>query len=100
MRALRAVLPFALVACFVVRAFAVEGNWTGVLAPAPADAKEGVVATLTIKEGDKDVVMNLTAEGDVAKTLKEWAAKGAKATVRGNNPDKATIKVSKVEKAE
>jgi hypothetical protein len=99
-RLFRVVLPISLVIFIASQSHAIEGNWTGTLGPAPAGAKEGVVATITFKEGNKDVVLNLRADGDVAKTLKDWAAKGVKATVRGNMPDETSIKVRKVEKAE
>jgi hypothetical protein len=90
---------FALMAAQVTAEDKVE-SWTGTLAAAPADAKAGVVATLTVKDGDKDVAVSLWAEGDTAKELKEWAAKGAKAKVTGTKVDATNVKVTKVEKAE
>jgi hypothetical protein len=90
---------FALMAAQVTAEDKVE-TWTGTLAAAPADAKAGVVATLTVKDGDKDVAVSLWAEGDTAKELKEWAAKGAKAKVTGTKVDATNVKVTKVEKAE
>jgi hypothetical protein len=75
-------------------------TWTGTLAAAPAGAKDGVVAALKVKDGDKDVVVSLWADGDVAKDLKDWAAKGAKAKITGTKVDAANVKVTKVEKAE
>ena len=102
MRTLKYALPFVLLALFQFPVLAVNGAWTGILAAAPADAdaKDGVVATITIKEGDKDVVINLHAEGDTARDLKEWASKGAKVRIIGNHIDAKHVKVSKVEKAE
>ena len=90
---------FALMAAQVKADDKVE-SWTGTLAAAPADAKAGVVATLKVKDGDKEVSVALTAEGDVAKELKEWAAKGAKAKISGTKVDATNVKVAKVEKAE
>jgi hypothetical protein len=99
-RIFQGVLPFVLVSVLAANCSAVVGKWTGTLGPAPADAKEGVVATLTFKEGDKDVVLNLTAEGDVAKALKDGATKNLKVTVHGGRTDATTVKVTGIEKAE
>ena len=102
MRRLIQALPLALVflALLSAPASAINQIWTGTLGAAPAGAKEGVVATLAFKEGDKDVTMNLLADGDVAKNLKEWAAKSQKAKIAGSKVDDANIKVSTAEKAE
>lgn len=100
MRSLKYALPFILLALIQMPLLAVQGTWTGTLAVAPADAKEGVVATLTFKEGEKNIVIHLHAEGDLAKDLKERAAKGDKVKITGNTMDEIHIKVSKVEKAE
>jgi hypothetical protein len=71
-----------------------EESWSGVLAAKPADAKEGVVATL--KVGDKVVTLWAT-DKKVAEELTAWAAKGAKAKVTGTKVDDANVKVSKAE---
>lgn len=75
-------------------------TWTGTLAEKPADAKEGVVAVLKVKNGDAEVTVNLWAEGDTAKTLTDWAGKKATVTVTGAKVDDANVKVAKVEKKE
>lgn len=93
-------LPVVVLFLLAAPASAVNGVWVGTLAAAPADAKEGVVAVLNVKEGEKDLVYNLKAEGDVAKQLKEMAATGLKASITGSKIDDTTLKVSKVEKAE
>ncbi len=102
MRMVKFAIPlvlFALMAANVKADDKVE-TWTGTLAAAPADAKAGVVATLKVKDGDKEVAVALWAEGDAAKELKEWAAKGAKAKVSGTKVDATNVKVTKLEKAE
>ena len=73
---------------------------TGTLAEKPADAKDGVVAVLKVKNGDAEVAVNLWADGDTAKTLTEWAGKKATVTVTGAKVDDANVKVAKVEKKE
>lgn len=74
--------------------------WTGTLAEKPADAKEGVVAVLKVKNGDTETVVNLWAEGDTAKTLTDWAGKKAAVVVTGSKVDDSNVKVTKVEKKE
>ncbi|HYF51353.1 MAG TPA: hypothetical protein VEJ63_18205 [Planctomycetota bacterium] len=69
-----------------------EESWTGKLVEKAKDGKE----TAGLKVGDKTVA--LWAEGDVAKNLTEWAAKGAEVTVTGVMTD-AGVKVSKAEPA-
>jgi len=102
MRILKCAVPLVLLIAIAaqVRAEDKVESWTGTLAAAPAGAKEGVVAALKVKDGDKEVEVNLWAEGDTAKTLKEWAGKGAKAKITGTKVDAANVKVTKVEKAE
>jgi hypothetical protein len=98
-------LPLVLFALLAAKVQAAEGEaktetWTGTLAEKAKDAKEGVVAGLKVKEGDKEVIVNLWAEGEVAKELKEWAAKGAKAKVTGTKVDATNVKATKAEKVE
>ena len=102
MRMVKIALPLLVLALMAAQVTAEDKveTWTGVLAAAPADAKAGVVATLTVKDGDKDVVVALWAEGDTAKEVKEWAAKGAKAKITGTKVDATNVKVTKIEKAE
>ena len=102
MRRMNQAVPLALVFLLLLSApaSAINQVWTGTLAAAPAGAKEGVVATLTFKEGAKDVVVNVWADGDTAKDLKDWAAKGLKVKLTGSKIDDANIKVSAAEKAE
>jgi len=69
-----------------------EQDWTGKLVEKAKDAKE----TASLKVGDKTVA--LWAEGDVAKNLTDWAAKGAEVKITGVMTD-AGVKVSKAEPA-
>ncbi len=74
-----------------------EGKWTGTLAEKGADAKAGVAAVLKVKDGDKEVSVNLWADGDTAKNLADWAKKGAKVEVHGEAVDATNVKVKKAE---
>jgi hypothetical protein len=75
-------------------------TWMGTLAEKPKEAKEGVVAELKVKAGDKDTVVNLWADGEIAKELKDMAPNANKVKVTGTKVDAANVKVSKVEKIE
>lgn len=102
MRRMNQALPLALVllVLLAIPAAAINQIWTGTLAAAPAGAKDGVVATLAFKDGAKDATVNLWADGDTAKNLKEWAAQGSKAKIAGSKIDDANVKVSTAEKVE
>jgi hypothetical protein len=100
MRVLRRALPVLLLLFFSIPANAVNQSWTGKLASAPANAKEGVVATITCKEDGKDVVVTLWAEGEIASTLKAWASSGTNAKVTGARIDDTNAKITAVEKVE
>jgi hypothetical protein len=103
MRILKYALPLVVFVLIAAKAGAAEDKvetWTGTLAEKAKDAKEGVAAALKVKDGDKEVSVNLWAEGAVAKDLKEMAAKGAKAKVTGTKVDATDVKVTKVEKVE
>ncbi len=76
-----------------------EEKWTGVLSAKGADAKEGVAAVLTVKAGDKEVKVNVHADGDLAKAIAEHAAKGAKVEVTGTKVDDTNVKATKCEAA-
>src|ERR1043165_3449096 len=61
-------------------------KFNGTLGAKPADAKEGVVATLVVKgrgAAAESKTYTLTAEGDVAKQLTDLAGKSAKVGVTG-----------------
>jgi hypothetical protein len=107
MRSLKYALPLVLFVLLAASARAEEGekhekkaheSWTGTLDEAPKDAKAGVVAVLKVKKDDKEIVVNLWAEGKNADTLKEWAPKKAEVTVTGHKVDDTNVKVNKVEK--
>ncbi len=102
MRTFKYALPLvvAILMAAQVRADDPPATWTGTLAEKPADAKDGVVAVLKVKNGDAEVSVNLWADGDTAKTLKEWAGKKATVTVTGAKVDDTNVKVAKVEKKE
>jgi hypothetical protein len=93
-------LVLALIVSASVTADEQVESWTGTLAAKPADAKEGVVAVLKVKAGDKEVSVNLWATGEEAKKLTDWAAKGAQAKISGTKVDDANVKVTKVEAVE
>src|SRR5207248_447697 len=99
MRMLKFALPLVLAMVVAGVVHADEGEWTGTLSEKPADAKAGIVAVLTVKDGDKEVKVNLWAEGATAKTLTEWSAKKAMVTVKGDKTDD-NVKVKEVKKAE
>jgi hypothetical protein len=92
-------LVLALIVATGVRADDKVESWSGKLAAKAADAKEGVVAVLNVKAGDKVVSVNLWATGEEAKKLTELAAKGAEVTVSGTKVDDTNVKVAKVEVA-
>src|SRR4051812_22595745 len=72
MRSLKYALPLVLFVLLAASARAEEGEkhekkahetWTGTLDEAPKDAKAGVVAVLKVKKDDKEIAVNLWAEG-------------------------------------
>lgn len=69
-----------------------KDGFTGMLSEKPADAKEGVVAVLTTKKGDKH---NLIASGETAKQIAELIKKGVKTRVAGEQSPEG-VKVTKV----
>jgi hypothetical protein len=99
MRTLKVAVPLFFFVFTTLALGADEMTWTGTLGDKPANAKEGVVAVLHVKTGEKEQTVNLWATGDTATTLKEWAGKSAKVTITGTKVDDQNVKVDKVVQA-
>ena len=82
MRMVKFMIPLALALIICAGAQAEEkkagkgGSFMGTLAAKPADAKEGVIATLAIKHGkDEAKTVNVLGDADVAKSVADLAGK-------------------------
>lgn len=70
-----------------------RAEWKGVVSAPATNAAAGVLAVLTVKQGE---TFNLTATDDaVAATIKAEVAKGATVVVHGELKDKTAIAVTK-----
>lgn len=88
MRMIKFMIPLAIALILCASAQAEEGksgSWKGTLAPREADAKEGVVAVLTLNSKNKDEgkKLNLWADGEIAKKIGDLVAKSSYAEVKG-----------------